>query len=304
MRLIGHLPSEAAACTFGGYLSGLGIANESDAGQEGWAVWIHSEDEWIKAREMLADFHLNPDAPKYAVKRESIPNAGASASGKETRAPVGSSGRAGELVPEIQYGVGTLTIVVVGFCLGVQLLREGGYSDGVLRELFMTKMEFDGSEFKWHAGLVEIFQGEFWRAFTPVMVHGDWLHLLVNMLWLIDLGSMIERRQGTGCLGLLIVATAVLSNFGQYFLYDANFCGMSGVVYGLMGYVWMKGKFDPSSGLHVQLHTLVMMLVWLFLCLAGVIPDVANGTHAVGLAVGATWGVLASNVIVWHRRQS
>jgi membrane associated rhomboid family serine protease len=33
-----------------------------------------------------------------------------------------------------------------------------------------------------------------------------------------------------------------------------------------------------------------IMLVWFFLCLFKIIPNVANGTHAVGLIMGMIWG--------------
>ena len=69
---------------------------------------------------------------------------------------------------------------------------------------------------------------------------------------------------------------------------------MSGVVYGLLGYVWMKGKFDPSSGLFVHPQTVTMMLIWLVLCMTPVIPHIANTAHAVGLAVGVATGFLSS----------
>ena len=69
---------------------------------------------------------------------------------------------------------------------------------------------------------------------------------------------------------------------------------MSGVVYGLLGYIWVKGKFDPASGLFLNSQTAVMMLVWFFLCLAKIIPNVANTVHAAGLIVGLAWGFISS----------
>ena len=56
MRLIGHLPNETSATTFSDYLYVEGITNEVEAEKEGWAVWIHSEDEWTKAIELLSAF--------------------------------------------------------------------------------------------------------------------------------------------------------------------------------------------------------------------------------------------------------
>lgn len=255
---------------------GQGIANESEAGQEGWAVWIHSEEQIAQGeRDARGLSRESRRAEEVSGEGATLPGAIAPTPATEADKPVASSVPGQKVITiSVAYRVGLLTMVMVGLCLAVQVLREAaGADEGVLRELFMTEIVFDGNYFKWEPGLREIFQGEFWRVFTPVMVHNDWLHLLLNMLWLLDLGSMIERRQGTRRLGLLIVVTAVLSNFGQYFLYDANFCGMSGVVYGLLGYVWMKGRFKPASGLYLQPHTLVMMLVWFFLCLGRCHPQ-------------------------------
>ena len=65
-------------------------------------------------------------------------------------------------------------------------------------------------------------------------------------------GHAEEARQGTWRLASLVVVIAALSNLGQYYVSGPNFFGISGVVYGLFGYIWMKGKFDPASGLFVN----------------------------------------------------
>jgi GlpG protein len=302
MRFIGHLPSESSASTFSDYLLVQGITNEVEAEKDGWAVWIHSEDEWTKAKELLAAFLGNPADPKYRRQAAQARQLRTEAAAREDATESETLDRARVLRVTMPYGVGPLTMVLIGLSLTVQLLRLGGYEEQVLRELYMTPIEFDGNYYKWLPGLQEISQGELWRLFTPVIVHGGWVHLLLNMICLLDLGSMIEGRQSTGRLGLLVVVIAVASNLGQYWMYNANFCGMSGVVYGLLGYVWMKGKFDPASGLVLHPHTVVMMLIWFVVCAVGIIPNVANGTHAVGLAFGVLWGVLASLRAMRRRR--
>ena len=105
---------------------------------------------------------------------------------------------------------------------------------------------------------------------------------------------MIEQRQGSWRLGCLIVVIAALSNLGQYYVSGPNFIGISGVVYGLFGYIWMKGKFDPNSGYYVHPQTVMMMLLWFFLCLTKIMPGIANTVHGVGLLVGVAWGFFAS----------
>src|SRR5438445_691742 len=65
MRLIGHLPDEVSAATFSDFLSVRGISNLVEAEKEGWAVWIHSEDELAKATKLFAGFLANPTDPQY-----------------------------------------------------------------------------------------------------------------------------------------------------------------------------------------------------------------------------------------------
>jgi GlpG protein len=69
---------------------------------------------------------------------------------------------------------------------------------------------------------------------------------------------------------------------------------MSGINYALLGYVWMKGKYDPGSGLYLHPQTITMMLIWFVLCFTPIIKNVANTVHAVGLAMGVMWGLISS----------
>ena len=132
--------------------------------------------------------------------------------------------------------------------------------------------------------------GQVWRLITPIFIHFGPLHLLFNMLWLRDLGAMIEIRQGMLKLALLVVVLGVASNLGQYAIGGPYFGGMSGVLYGLFGYIWLRGHCDPASGLALSSTIVWMMMIWFFLCLFGIIENVANGTHVVGLVLGVLWG--------------
>ncbi|PYK98399.1 MAG: hypothetical protein DME19_12705, partial [Verrucomicrobia bacterium] len=110
-------------------------------------------------------------------------------------------------------------------------------------------------------GLPEIRHGELWRLVTPIFLHGGLMHILFNMLCLSDFGTMIERRQNTRVLTALVLVIAALSNLGQYLWQGPDFGGMSGVVYGLIGYIWMRGKFDPNSSLFLHSSTVTMAVV-------------------------------------------
>ena len=76
------------------------------------------------------------------------------------------------------------------------------------------------------------------------------------------------------------------------------FGGMSGVLYGLFGYLWMKGRFEPELGLALSPRLILLLIGWLFLCMTGVLGSVANTAHVAGLAVGMVIGVAP---YLWRR---
>jgi membrane associated rhomboid family serine protease len=137
------------------------------------------------------------------------------------------------------------------------------------------------------------------------------MHLLFNMMWLYYLGGEIEARRGSLRLLALVLAVAVVSNLAQYGLggltwqgghfarqFAGRFGGMSGVVFGLFGYVWMKMRFEPELGLGLSQQTFVLTLIWFVFCFTGLAGPVANFAHAAGLAVGMAAGAAPA---LWRR---
>ena len=108
---------------------------------------------------------------------------------------------------------------------------------------------------------------------------------------------MIEARQSALRLLLLVVVTGIFSNLAQYLVDGPQFGGMSGVVYALAGYVWMRGKHDRASGLFLDQQSVTILLVWLVVCFTGLVGPVANIAHFAGLvsgmAIGRVSGYLA-----------
>ena len=141
-------------------------------------------------------------------------------------------------------------------------------------------------------GLEAVRRGEVWRLVTPIFLHFGPLHLLGNMMWLYYLGTVIEVRRGTLWLAVLVFGSAIVSNLGQYYIEGPSFFGgMSGVVYALFGYVWMKTIYHPMDGLFIDSRNVNLMLLWFVLCTTGAVGPIANGAHGVGLVVGILLGL-------------
>ncbi len=292
MRQIGSLSNESQARLFSDYLYSLGIFNEiedkaEDADQgKAWQIWVHSEAQLDRAQALLKEFQRDPeasrfhDAPEAARRRREQEEQEL----KSFRKRMFTRDR---ILPS--YGrIGPLTGTLIGISVAVTLVSGFGGYPTFIRYLLIS--QYLGN------GLLEVSHGQVWRLLTPIFVHFGILHILFNMLWLKDLGSMIERVHGPWRTGALVATIAVASNLGQFLMSGPLFGGMSGVVYGLLGYAWIRGKYDPSSGLFVHPQTVVMMVLWFAICLVGVVGHVANTAHGAGFVVGIVWGYVSAKI--------
>ena len=108
--------------------------------------------------------------------------------------------------------------------------------------------------------------GELYRLLTSAFLHYGLTHILFNMWWFLSLAGMMEQILGKRYILTFVLLTAFASTFAEYLFNTPFSVGMSGVVYGLFGYIWMKGKFDPGDGLMLHPTTIMIMLFWFGFC--------------------------------------
>jgi GlpG protein len=302
MRSISRLQDETQARRLGDVLHGEGIENQVDKNLQGsWEIWVLDDENLERARRVLEQFNQRPDDPRFVEASRSAARQRQS----EEQARVGKrsriiDGRTLFYVPPVPIGVLSVALIVIS--VGVTLLTDFGANDRLAQPFSITAYEVSKDHIRYEPGLPQIRHGQVWRLFTPMLLHFHFLHIFFNMLWLRDLGSMIEARKSSWLLLLLVLVLAGTSNLAQYWQDGPYFGGMSGVVYGLLGYVWMQGRFNPASHLSLQPQTVLAMMIWFFLCFTGWVGSIANTAHAVGLGVGIAWGYLAARVAVTLRR--
>jgi GlpG protein len=175
---------------------------------------------------------------------------------------------------------------LVGFA-STQWLRI----DGLLSWLTFQSIDIRGANVAIAPTFDAVLQGQFWRLITPAFIHFGWLHIAFNTLWTIEFGRCIERRRGSIYLVLLFLWLALISNVAQAFMTDGLFGGMSGAIYGFLGYSWMCNRLQPGSMPCVPPALFTFMMVWLVLCMSGVVTmlgfgQIANTAHVAGLLAG------------------
>lgn len=139
---------------------------------------------------------------------------------------------------------------------------------------------------------------QYWRLITPAFLHFGWLHIVFNCLWLWELGARIERQMGSLNMAGLFLVIALVSNSVQYIFGGPGiFGGMSGVVYGLLGFAWVGAAVQPEWVFKPARPIMLFMVGWLVICLVGVVEvlgfgAVANAAHVGGLLTGAVLGAV------------
>jgi GlpG protein len=307
MRQAGTLSNREQAERLCDYLLTQGISAKADADGDSWAIWIHDEDQLPKAKALLQEFQADPNSAKYrsaAQTAESLRKQQARDDEQRRKNVIELRNRWGK-----SSGPRPLTMVLIGVSVLVTLATNFGKDFNEIQQAVMFQsLENDARGQLGAPGQIhDIFEGQIWRLVTPIFLHFRILHLVFNMFWLYDLGAMVEGKRGTLRYGLLVLAIAVLSNYGEYFIPEALnmkadgiriFGGMSGVNYGLFGYIWMKSQFDPLSGMRLSGQTVFIMLLWFVVCWIGVVGSIANWAHTVGLVVGIIIGYAP---IAWQK---
>jgi GlpG protein len=319
MRLIGELKDANLAKKFAAYLLTQGITPKVEPEADTWEIWVKEEDQLDAGLEELDRFLKEPDHERY---RDSFERANQIARDEERKrrkfqknvVKIGRRSAVRKRAP--------LTLLLIIISSLVALATNFGYADPerdvVFQALSFTSVgppasreineKYGGDFDNLNVRTASLQRGELWRLITPIFIHFGPLHIVFNMIWLFQFGYMVENRYGTFWMAVLVLATAAISNLVQSLVpaavggsipmfypssgfLIASLGGMSGVVYGLFGFIWMKSIYDPNSGFRLPQSTVLVLIAWLFICIY-LIPNVANWAHGVGLIVGMIGGYL------------
>ena len=278
MRPIGQLESEEQARIFADYLFVRGIEAQVEPHKgDAFAVWVVDEDRVDEGKALLSRFRSMPDAEEFFQATEAA---------RERRR--GEEKAAWEAADKLKRpgafvwhaGGGGLTMALLILCVAVALATQLGRNAAWTAWLLIS--------------LDDVVQGQLWRLFSPILLHFTLWNLLVNLLWMQDLGTALESKIGTWRFAGVVALLALVSNLAQYAAGGPMFGGLSGVVYGLFGYLWTRSRVDDRFGVYLSPLTSGLLLVFLALGIFGLVGPTANAAHFSGLLAGGAMGWLAA----------
>jgi GlpG protein len=183
--------------------------------------------------------------------------------------------------------------------LALILLSIGGFLMYLYTPMnWLNALSFSSSQVSDNQSLFQAIDGQYWRLITPAFLHFGWLHIVFNCLWLWDLGRRVEQVMGHLNMFMLFLVIAVVSNTSQFeFGGGGLFGGMSGVVYGLLGFSWVAPQLQPAWPIQPPKAIMIFMVGWLVVCMSGMVEvlgfgAIANAAHLGGLLCGAVVGAV------------
>lgn len=272
---------------------------------DSWEIWVREEDKLRQAVDELKLFQQDPHNARYdgvlakakqRLEKDQAKQTEIKKNIREVKMVVRPGMMSGRIPP--------LTLTLLVLCVVLGLLSNFGtpgpnssWGRQILKQLkFVDLQESEGDP------AANLKKGEVWRAVTPIFLHGSPMHLGMNMLGLVIFGRVIERLLGTPRYAVMILALAIVPNLLQGLMPESlggnpNFVGISGVIYGLVGYVWVRSQLNPSFGISIPMPFLVLMIGSIVIGLSGAIEAwrFADLCHLGGLVLGAAMGYFSES---------
>ena len=190
---------------------------------------------------------------------------------------------------------------LIAFACLVSFYSSFGSKLNLIEPIFFNKFLISFNQIQFYDfQTTYLLSNEWWRLVTPMFIHFSPTHLIFNSLWIYILGKEIEQLDGKIIFIFLILFTSISSNYLQYsFSGPSLFGGLSGVVYGLLGYCFVSETFLRINKFSFPPAIYIFMFVWLLIGFTGFLDllgfgKIANFAHLGGLLSGILSGYIFS----------
>jgi len=132
---------------------------------------------------------------------------------------------------------------------------------------------------------------EWWRLMTTSLMHGSWIHLLLNLTALASIGPWVEKVWGWRAMLFGFWTSAVIGALASCAWAEARFVvGASGGILGLAVILWVARVWGDQKIREQLEDILASRLGWMLLAiltLGFLVPAIAQAGHIGGFIAGA-----------------
>ena len=194
----------------------------------------------------------------------------------------------------------TIYIPIITLAALLSVISNFGSVISIIEPFTYTKINISNLGYVSISTFNETFfnQNQWWRLVTPMFLHFSIAHLAFNSLWIYILGQQIEKIDGKLIFITLVLFSSISSNFLQFYWVSSNlFGGLSGVIYGLIGYCMINEMDSPYQRYNIPPALYLFMIIWMLLGFLGLLDlfgfgSVANFAHLGGLVSGIAFAII------------
>ncbi len=137
---------------------------------------------------------------------------------------------------------------------------------------------------KWNPAIGE---GEYWRLISCALLHGNLIHLLLNIVGLYAFGSEVELIFGRKKYFIILLFSTYSASLSSYFFSNNVSIGASGALFGIVGsliifYYLHRKVFSFAELRFKSMYTIIIINIIVGL----LIPIIDNFAHIGGLIAG------------------
>lgn len=149
-----------------------------------------------------------------------------------------------------------------------------------------------GLTFRLGLNPIAVFNGDWWRLLTPMILHGGLLHIFFNSYILFIYGPDVEQAFGTRRFAAIYLISGFTGGASSYAFSACNILGVgaSGAIFGIVGALLVFLYRRRGSAMLSRYMNGILLFVVLNLVLGQIIPGIDNYAHLGGLVGGLLLG--------------
>lgn len=194
------------------------------------------------------------------------------------------------LIAFSRFPITVLMMAVLWLIFAAQQVGLVLQVDWLLEPVFWTGEKLDFMSF---------WQNDIYRWWSPALIHLSLMHIVMNSFWWWVLAKEIELNDGHIGLIALTLILALGAGYAQYLAVGPYFAGLSGVTYGLMGWVWGRQyryraaplpRYQLPSWLFPFMMVTMVIIIMFDSAFGGL--NIGHESHIAGALLGVAIAVL------------